>query len=736
MKELTQIGTAEYEELVQTNKNYETLEKVSERLEAKVRYMLLLMNPLNISSQPFIVKLARTNYEIDVYAEFEDVQFVVECKSGNSHIVTEEIDKIAANKSEIQNYLRKFTKSDKPCLFLLIYSDNDLSLTNFKKAKEDKIDLWNSKILSQYLSLAEKLKDRSSHIIFSDLLAQKGKKWGRGNKSYNCLVTKGNYKGFDCYNFQMSPEDLLKIAYVHRRNFENSINTDGSDVTYQRMIDIPKIKAIQKFLSIEGNSFPTPILINFDKKLEFSSLEQRNAERRAANVTPGWLKFPEEYGYAWIIDGQHRLFGYSGLDQIAHDHMLNVIAFSQLSQAEQANLFVEINQNQKSIQPDYLWDLYTDIYPETDDKYKLARLVKDLNRKSVFFKDQIYIPSISLKDAKSYSLKINNIGVSFKSKVTKVYKLLLDKDIDKYYKFLDIYFGSLIETEKIKEDWEMGDKGFICSNNGVAILSYILNKFYQYLLIKRRDLKHLSQSELKGDLINFTDTISEALLSYGIDRLVEEKKDSSESGRREIAEDIILKAGELNESFKELASDSFISKIEEDLTHEFKETFAYNIKEDNADPNLFEDAILGTICAYINKGVEGHIYVGIRDNKMITGIDTEYEDYFDGNFDKLQQFFQSKLHDHILVKGYSLDDVILQKFKDSPLVLEIIVPATDIGVCAVRSKNRLKSWYKLNAKKIRLDGEKEDQLKLYLKDKLDSYNSLFREGYQMINSAK
>jgi DGQHR domain-containing protein len=393
-----------------------------------------LLDPLKISTQPLSIKVPRNNYEIDVLAEFEDVFVAIECKSGFSNDISSHIDKITANKGDVQARLRKLSSNDKPCLFLIVYSENEVTPSNFQKAKSDKIDIWNEKIFSEYFMIAKKLKSSGKAIIISDLLAQKNIKWGHKNRRYNCLVTKGTYKDkYDCFSFQMSPEELLKIAYVHRRNFLNSLDKDNTTVTYQRMINTTKIKNIQKYLQIPGNSFPTPILINFEKELTFSEIPERNAEKRTGNVTPGWLTFPEEFGYAWIIDGQHRLFGYSGLKEKSETDMLNVIAFSQLDQVEQANLFVDINQNQKRIPPDYLWDLYTDIYPEDNTLYQISWLVKELNNKSVFFKDRIYIPSISTRESKSYSLKINNIGVSMKNKISNVYKKTLQEDLDRYY---------------------------------------------------------------------------------------------------------------------------------------------------------------------------------------------------------------------------------------------------------------------------------------------------------------
>jgi DGQHR domain-containing protein len=685
-----------------------------------------------------MVDLPRNSYEVDVAAEFEDLILLVECKTGTSNSVTDQINKITADKGDLQSKFRKITNTDKPSLFLIIYSENELSEANFKKAKKDKIDIWNEKIFAEYFSIAKQLKERARSLVFSDLLAQKKIKWGRKNRSYNCLVTKGTYKGFDCYNFQMSPSELLKIAYVHRRNYYNSVNTGETEVSYQRMINIRKIKNIQKYLEIPGNSFPTPILINFDKKLEFSPLPERNAEKRTGNVTPGWLSFPEEYGYAWIIDGQHRLFGYSGLDDIADSHMLNIIAFSEMDQIEQANLFVDINQNQKSIPADYLWDLYTDIYPEDDSRHKLAWLVKELNKSSNFFENQVYIPSTSIKTEKSYNLKINNIGVSFKNKISQVYKKLIEEDINNYYDILDLYFSTLIESNALLEDWEKGDSGFLCSNNGVGILSYILNNFHKYLVIKGRSTKIISKNQREQDLINFSTSIAKAIEEIGLEVLNEKKKNSSESGRKEVANDILMKAGEFDDAFKKMARSVFLTNKEEDLKTEFKETLIYNIKDDRRDNDLFEEAILGSICAFINRGIEGELYIGVRDeDKKLIGIDNELDQIFDGSFDKLKLFLSDQITDKLKTRNYPTNQIELKKYLEDPLVLLIKIPFIEGGVCTVKTGKTLRSWFKEDAKKILLSSVKgEENLKLYLKNRLNSYNSLMAEEYTNLQELK
>ena len=141
------------------------------------------------------------------------------------------------------------------------------------------------------------------------------------------------------------PEYLLKIAYVSHRS-----KGRGSDVsTYQRMIQKSRLQKIRKYIDEKG-IFPTNIVINFDKKPNFDRGEQ---ETEQESGLMGWLDIRSAYKSAWIIDGQHRLFAYSG-HPMAAKARLSVMAFEGLPASIQAKLFIDINAEQKSVKQSLL----------------------------------------------------------------------------------------------------------------------------------------------------------------------------------------------------------------------------------------------------------------------------------------------------------------------------------------------------------------------------------------------
>lgn len=102
---------------------------------------------------------------------------------------------------------------------------------------------------------------------------------------------------YTCYTFTITPEYLLKIAYVaHRaRGHATDINT------YQRMIKKSRLRKIRDYISDRG-MFPTNIVINIEGKRHVR-FEPRKQKGGPEGAEYGTLHLTPSYGSAWIIDG-------------------------------------------------------------------------------------------------------------------------------------------------------------------------------------------------------------------------------------------------------------------------------------------------------------------------------------------------------------------------------------------------------------------------------------------------
>ena len=102
----------------------------------------------------------------------------------------------------------------------------------------------------------------------------------------------------------------------------------------------------------------------------------------------GKLYLPANYASAWIIDGQHRLYGYAyaredgGYNQ--DKTTLPVLAFENLPSEDEMNLFIDINSKQVKVRTSLLLELYSDLHWDSTDSDKafqalLSRIASRLN---------------------------------------------------------------------------------------------------------------------------------------------------------------------------------------------------------------------------------------------------------------------------------------------------------------------------------------------------------------------
>jgi DGQHR domain-containing protein len=94
------------------------------------------------------------------------------------------------------------------------------------------------------------------------------------------------------------------------------------------------------------------------------------------------LTLPSVYRSAWIIDGQHRLYGYSGLSDKYLDQSLFVLAFDKMDTFKEADLFITINHKQKSVPKGLLVALLADLrMGDADPKTALSALASAVVRR-------------------------------------------------------------------------------------------------------------------------------------------------------------------------------------------------------------------------------------------------------------------------------------------------------------------------------------------------------------------
>ena len=322
-----------------------------------------------------------------------------------------------------------------------------------------------------------------------------------------------------CYTFSIKPEYLLKIAYVAHRAKGKAIDVD----MYQRMISRSRLRKIAAFVT-EGGTFPTNIVVNIrDKRyVEFSRGEQQTSDDEGALF--GWLKLRPAYGCAWVIDGQHRLFAYSGHEFADKSH-LNALAYEALSSSDQAQMFVDINSEQRKVKRSLLVELDADLKWNADEEedriqaiISKAGLALDSEIDSPL-RDRILLADVKRTDTRCISLTSISAALSRPG----FYVVVRKKDITEYgplwrpdqvtclkrtIAVVKAWFTTI--STVANEWWAIGsaEGGGLAMNNGVTI----------GLNVMRSIIEHLGYSNLRNldtdDLIARLEPYARSLAAY------------------------------------------------------------------------------------------------------------------------------------------------------------------------------------------------------------------------------
>ena len=269
--------------------------------------------------------------QLDVVAVGEDAIFVVECKSAEApknKSFKETLNSIEQYKEGVSKALRQIYGQDKKVKFILatrnyrFVEDGE----DQKRMKDKKIFHLNDNAYNYISNLIKSYKDAVKYqfygLLFKDEIIS--------NDRYDIPALRGTMGGRVYYLFSIEPSTLLKIGFVLHRTRVN----DSLAPTYQRLLVPSRLKGITKFID-DGGFFPNSIIVNFagkGKKLGITFDAIDKSQDTKAKL--GMLHIPNAYGIAYIIDGQHRVYGYAG-SKHKEDNTIPVVAFENMESEDQ-----------------------------------------------------------------------------------------------------------------------------------------------------------------------------------------------------------------------------------------------------------------------------------------------------------------------------------------------------------------------------------------------------------------
>ncbi len=179
------------------------------------------------------------------------------------------------------------------------------------------------------------------------------------NEPISVPAVEGSMGGKTYYMFSIEPKLLLKMGFILHRTAAN----ESESPTYQRLLIPSRLKGITGYIN-NGGFFANSLIVNFANNIKGLVFEP-SPRGEDSDSRFGTLKIPNAFAIAYVIDGQHRLYGYAGSKYEANN-TIPVVALLGLDSSEQLKMFMDINQNQKSVSASLRLTLEEDLYWSSD----------------------------------------------------------------------------------------------------------------------------------------------------------------------------------------------------------------------------------------------------------------------------------------------------------------------------------------------------------------------------------
>ncbi len=318
------------------------------------------------------IQLHDLSYRPDVFALFDTFALVAESTySSSKAFVSEELSRLEQIKPKLSRYLHDEMDNRKLVSILIVKDKTELHDSIKQRAHNSDVKLLDARDVDYYITLLRQAGVGISHLFFGRV-APSVLRIGEHKIPAIQIREGGRYK----YIFSVSPYELLERAFISHRELTSP---QEAYVGYQRMLNKKKLKEIKAYVS-QKQSFPAPIIVSFPKNAgeDFKPLPKKATES-LEGVILGYLRLPTKPASIYIVDGQHRLYGYTLLPR-SDEHHINVVAYKGLQPHQQGSMFVDINLKQTKVPARLLWELYPDILSQDDDEYFKAVVSRAVER--------------------------------------------------------------------------------------------------------------------------------------------------------------------------------------------------------------------------------------------------------------------------------------------------------------------------------------------------------------------
>jgi DGQHR domain-containing protein len=458
---------------------------------------------LNIDRQFTIQASEKTPpRQLDVFAKDNETVFIVECthsRETGPKSLKALLDKLGAMREDVVKAVHGYYGREPRLKIKLGIATRNIEwrTADRQRAEAAGIAIITEHDLAYFEKLTGLLKSAARYQFLGRYLSGE-KVEGLRTK---LPATKGKAGGRVFYNFLISPHELLRISYINHKSRSSNDDFD----TYQRMVKPNRLKAIGRYID-EGGKFPTNIVINF--KLDGLQFDQKE---EFGDTATGILHLPGQYGSAWVIDGQHRLYGYAHAQRSEEQDstVVTVLAYENIPIREEIKLFVDINTEQVKVSRNLVNEILSSL--DIDDPDPKKRLDALYARIALRLDEYVSSPLsgrivtvsqekdhyrcltlTSLADQIGDNALLGTIHRPTKNGPSHWMPGLLAHlsgdaalTMEKAVVTLSLYLT--LFSKDLEGQWQLGDDkgGYLCTNNGIRALIMLLRKLLSY--VENRD---------------------------------------------------------------------------------------------------------------------------------------------------------------------------------------------------------------------------------------------------------
>ncbi len=468
----------------------------SRLLEDRLWCLLYRLGYPTLSGPRFRIKYKRADgtlgaKEIDVFSQDAETAIVIECKARR------EIGRRTLQKDihETENLQKLFSKSIRshfgreynPKIIWIYATENIIwNEKDVERADAANIRIVTENEIQYFEAFVAHIGSAGRYQFLAEFLENQEIP---GLANVKVPASRGYFGKHRYYSFAVTARHLLKIAFINHQ----ALNNPEGKPAYQRMINKKRIVDIGAFIQ-RGGFFPTNILLNFVDSSRFDLMD--NKDNKNIDNKFGWLYLPNKYKSAWVVDGQHRLYGFSNIPDKFLDTTLFVLAFEKMDNRTEAELFITINHEQRSVSKSLLVTLQADLRLGSNDPREAvsalaSALIRSLSNDntSPFFR-RFEIPGVTPTESQNLTIAEAVKGATRstllgrvlpkKSRVPGYLSGQTDADtLLRARRVLNGYFRAVMDANP--DRWRRGRSAHVCVNPGIRAHFSLLQEILKFL---------------------------------------------------------------------------------------------------------------------------------------------------------------------------------------------------------------------------------------------------------------